>query len=423
MKFRCLALLLLVASCSSGSVKPPPASGGRLKVSTSVVAAPVGYDVQVELLAYDDAGGLGGGSVVVTTERGVLDGAGTSATVMLDAGRGTVSFRCAESACEGSQRIQASWNGKVAETNVLFFAVDGGLEDGGVADGGTDGGSVTIGTFGGFDPSQIYLQGTLQEGVGKYALANVTAGNAFLVGPPGARPAWIHPSDGLVYLTAGAVHRFVPDAAPTKEGAVWTNYPKDPMANDPVLPMLPCTNEVANFLVRPGTGKYLHTCAGSSADLRDEAGNVVVTCSQGFKAAGYGEGILCGDMVFDAARVGHTITGFGAATPVAYRAKSDGTFWVATNSSTGFALYQVALDGVATKLYDFAKPQGFGPINADVVGWVNLDALGRLYRWGSMTGKTTTDVIARMDQSKGEIIYDESVVFTKMHGSFMVTGP
>jgi len=311
---------------------------------------------------------------------------------------------------------------------------EGGLGDGGGGD--LEGGVIP--PLDAMDPKGMLLLGTLQEGAsGMDVLASLANGNVFSSGfsyLTDARHGLIHPTDGFVYRDDNrTVRRFVSDPNPklniSGTSRYWVDYPKDTLANDPILPMLPCTNDVEKVLYAPDTGKYFHTCRTSANDLRDEAGAVVATCpGAGVLAVGYNKTILCRDTVYDSAGVSHPIDPL-VPTGVAYRGKSDGTFHLvgATGVGTGvtYALWNVVpATGAGTKVYDYAKLAGFSIVNSDVRGWIEIDAQARLYRWGSSTtaATTTTDVIARFDDKIGELVYDETNVYVKMHGSTMITG-
>ena len=313
--------------------------------------------------------------------------------------------------------------------------VDGGPRgEGGLGDGGGLEGGV-IPPLAAMDPKGMLLLGTLVEGLaGREVLTSLADANVFSAGFDSIGPnyGFIHPTDGFVYVDEKAAHKFVPDTNPKLEidgtRRNWVDYPKDPQANDPILPMLPCTNDVQKVLYAPDTGKYFHTCATSANDLRDDTGTIVATClSAGFLAVGYNKTILCREVVYDSTGASHPLDPT-IPTAVAYRGKPDGTFHLVsvTGSGTGatYALWNVSpTTGTGAKVYDYAKLASFGPINADVRGWIEIDSQARLYRWGSSTTTvTSTDVIARFDDKGGELVYNEANVFVKMHGSNMITG-
>lgn len=286
--------------------------------------------------------------------------------------------------------------------------------------------------FGGFDPAQMYLAGTLQEGAGGLdVVADVRFGDTFAAGFEtfGPRAAKIHPTDGFVYIAEDlTVRKFVIDPSPNRDstGKYWQNYPKNTKANDPLIPMPPCDTNVGQFFVRPGTGAYFHTCRDSLQALRDSAGTSVATCNT-FLSVGYTGAILCSNQVFDAAGAAHPLDVAVSDKAVAYRGKADGTFHVVTVEGQGtgatYTLWNVTETGTATKVYDYAKLAGFTPINADVRGWIELDGQGLLHRWGAMSATITADLIVKFDDKTGTVVYNETKVWTKFHGSNMVTGP
>jgi hypothetical protein len=302
---------------------------------------------------------------------------------------------------------------------------DGG--EGGAGDASTEGGPPTVlPPFGGFAAKEIYLDGTLQEGAGgRTAIANIRSANAFVVSSPDvSRRTWIHPTDGFVYLSSdNSVHKLVADPNPTRDatGKFWENFPKDPFVNDPIVTMSTCNTDVHDFFVRPDTGKYLHTCGTATKSLLDDAGQLVATCDL-VVTVGYGKGILCSDLVFDDAGQSHPITGI-TDSQVAWRAKADGSFHVVTAGAAGYSLWNLPLTGVGVKVHDYPALAGFNKINADARGWILVDADANLYRWGSTSAAGSADVIAMFTATAGSIVYDETNVWVKMHGSFMVSGP
>lgn len=150
------AFALSVSMCSSSSTDTPPVITGSatLTLTASPVTLPAdGATTDVSVAAVQEDGTIGNGTVTIQATNGSLGGGGTSATISLSNGRGTVKWSCnaaSQASCVGSQTVTATWGQKVANATVVFTASgaqpDAGNNDAGntdAGDGGHDSGPIT----------------------------------------------------------------------------------------------------------------------------------------------------------------------------------------------------------------------------------------------------------------------------------------
>jgi hypothetical protein len=297
----------------------------------------------------------------------------------------------------------------------------------------TDTTSTTTGTTGPgagvFDADRMYVIGTLQEGAGGLDVfcdvldpEHPSGGFPSSWAPAPAavqRNAYVRPIDGrLVYLAKGVVYAFEPDAL----GSSPAQYPKQPLANDAVVPTPGCAGVTA-FHVLTADNSVVYTCGEG---WFDDVGVAFPTCPEPggpLRIDDYGAQ-LCEGSVLDPAGKSHA----RAPSPpfVSVRAKADGGFWGVAVGDTGlFERWSIDHDGATTLDGTYAPlPDGLTKVNADVPGWVSLDAIGNLYRWAE--ADALVDVVVRFsaDFQGAEIVYDEATKpACKLHGFNFVASP
>jgi hypothetical protein len=311
--------------------------------------------------------------------------------------------------------------------------------------GGAAGGSGTTGTgtgtaTGGFSPGtgifdadRMYVIGTLAEGEGGVdVFCDVLDPDAPSGGFPSGwapapaatqRNAYVRPIDGrLLYLSGGVVYAFVPDAMGSPPSPA--DYPKHPLANDLVVPTPGCA-PVTAFQVLSAGDAIVHSCGDG---WFDEKGQAFPTCPEPggpLRIDDFGAQ-LCEGSVIDAGGGAHPRE--GAPPFVALRARAYGGFWgVAVNAEGRFERWGVEPNG-ATKLEGVyaPMPDGVTKVNADVPGWVALDSIGNLYRWGTRADAPSFDVVVRFsaDTKQADVVYDEATKpLCRLHGFNFVASP
>lgn len=286
-----------------------------------------------------------------------------------------------------------------------------------------------------FDPDEVYLFGTLQEGacfrtvVAHWSTPGVGVAG-FTCEASGDR-ADLSAAGRLVYEdagasgTAGGLFEFRCDGACTLKNAN-AAYPPSPRANDvQLVPGSVCTaSAMRPMLAIDGS---LHLRCGSSPDLRDTTGTVVY---QGTSDAPFRVGathILTQKSVVE--RTTGKKTAITPAFPlnakiVTTRARMVGGFQVVTglaiDAPDALTLWEVTNDGVATKVGDLP------PLPAGLTGepqFAKLDGCGNVFHFARSAGSTDL-IVRRTVGGATTIVYDESTQpVVQIHISYLLTGP
>lgn len=305
------------------------------------------------------------------------------------------------------------------------------------------GGSSTSSSSGGFvcvpgapaplasdklDPGLVYLAGTVHEDVcEQQALVHYSDPSSAVTGfdcMADLLHASIRPSDGLfLYPTKadGQVHAFHCDDCPYAG-----TYPKDPLANDPVMDIAPCgpaTFPLTRFLLSP-KGTLFREC---NSAWYDAAGKMVLSSGpETLLHVGYDNvGLTAKHLVPLGGGTAVTITGLPGVIQAA-RAVRTGEFWVVvgTDASDYSAqeLWEIATGGAATRLAIYAPPPGGTTVVYPDSSQIDED--GVLFELA--TGLTPfDDIIIRRDRcGHSDVVYDVSWnPLVKIHDSALVSGP
>ncbi len=128
------------------------------------------------------------------------------------------------------------------------------------------GGTMTIPDCPSFDPTRVYLHGTLQEGAAyAEAITDVLDPNNFCVGFFLTTDFGIRPSDGRVVFIEvdqdNKMREFEPDPVGINEYGYW-DYPQDPYGNDLVVLESPCVGQTSLWgLKMSPQGGTFYSCA------------------------------------------------------------------------------------------------------------------------------------------------------------------
>lgn len=295
--------------------------------------------------------------------------------------------------------------------------------DGGV-DAGFDAGLPRDGGAGSdvFDPGEVYLAGTLQEGACyRDAIAHLSTPNVASAGFDcyfNERSAVIRPTDGrLVYsnVSDNKIRVFQCDNCPYTG-----TYASAPQTNDPVIPAT-CPNNVraGSFLVSP-EGDLFYSCAGAWFDTTGT--QRFTTGTDTVFALGTGGWVITNTRVFNmrnnATSVLSGLPGGPFLSPLAVRWDGTDAFFVAFTNE----LWRVAVStGTGTRVGTFPPY----PPNHMAGGEARLDRSGRLYHEARDTSVSFRDAVVRCTVGLTcEVVYTEATnPLVKIHISSLVTGP
>ena len=291
-----------------------------------------------------------------------------------------------------------------------------------------------------FDPREVYLAGTLEEGACyEDALAHWSCPNVAVVGFDcsflsnsfaGALTEQIRPTDGrLIYLNIadGLIHEFNCDGCPYRAG---DPYPMVSFENDPIV-TAPCPVGpfMTSFLIAP-SGDILFHCFDTNT-WRNGAGAVLYAdeSNDPLLRLGYDGKALTKTRVIDlVSGQANTIVGLPSQYVYTIRAKEPNGFLLAlrgpssgTNDGRNDELWLVGNDGAASRVGTYPPaPAGVSSIGSAVA----LEGTSALLQFGS--GSTfTEDLIIRRDVGgSSAVVYSEaSKPLVKIHISGLVTGP
>lgn len=287
-----------------------------------------------------------------------------------------------------------------------------------VCDGGALRGDV-------FDPNEVYVVGTLQEGAcGRDVVAHWSSMDDAVAGFScnfaGNRGA-IRPGDGrLVYADAPGIElrEFHCDACPVDSAL---NYPSPVLDNDPVLPAPACKKDGSSSLFfRLGPdGEYAYQCNFNPNDWYDGSGALVFSDEdESLIRLGHDRLALTGSSVVELDTGTRTpISGLPAGIISARADPSDG-FRVVVNT-TPLELWHVAPDGNADLVGTFPPlPDGHQALATA------LDGCDALYRV-TFIASTGLDAVVRQPlDGVAEIVFTESDdSLVRIHDAGLFTGP
>lgn len=276
-----------------------------------------------------------------------------------------------------------------------------------------------------FDPTRVYLIGTLQEGrQGAELICSTSLPRTVSFG-------WvfedlikvIHPTLRQVLYTGyeRGLFLFVPDVIP--EGSQ-LDYPPNPGANDIQIPTPACGTDVGEVVVNPIDGEIWYSCLDSD-QWYDERGTLMDTCSSGglgepgtgILLLGYDGSMYCGFEIRDATGTDRPIT-HPAGNLEYVRARPAGGFW---------GLYrQPNLDHQRWVHY----PDGRSELELTVPapnyilnGEGVLDGDGVIYQ--GIVPNALNDAVMRLDGMTQQIIFNEATdtSICRVQGSRRVSGP
>lgn len=286
-----------------------------------------------------------------------------------------------------------------------------------------------------FDPSRVYLYGTLSEGLGyQDALVDPTTPTEFCVGfeTSGSAPR-VHPFDGHVLFIGGdypvGILEFVADPfAWMPDGN--PDYPVEPFANDPVVLASPCDETSALWYLRlsPIDGRPYTSCTGAWFDadsvpiaITEFARDIAIAPDGRLLAQEPDELIVVapGDSEPTALAMPRA-----SATVVAGRVHGDGLWLAAVDGSRVFRWF---LSGdVIVEDGEYAETNT-GPAYLATESGV-IDGNGDFVHFAQGVDEVFNDAIVRRPLAPGttEIIYREDELpehAVKIHASALFTGP
>lgn len=296
-----------------------------------------------------------------------------------------------------------------------------------------------------FDPSRVYLFGTLAEGSsGRNVLADPTEPSEVCAGFLGYPWSPRVRSDGSVVffdgLDGAGVYAFVPDALSGNDDGFW-NYPSDPYGNDTLLLETPCESNgfLDKLLVGPDGGPAYVSC-------RLDIGTPEEVSITWFDADGvlFHEGRDVFGVAIDAAgrlaywgwetgELRFVRPGELPSEPITLPRAVQG---IAAGRSHGDGLWLVGVDYPSLWQWDLVDDQVVdehqysafeAPIDSVYEG--SLDGDGTFYSLAMQLDRSTADLIVRRPLAPGraEVIYDEDDLppdaIVKVHISRLFTGP
>ncbi len=286
------------------------------------------------------------------------------------------------------------------------------------------------------DPEQVYLAGTLLEGIcGQDAVVHWGSPGSAAVGfdcDVNERSAQILPAGGrLLYINVfeDLLREFRCDGCPYDGDA----YPAAPLENDAVLSTPPCDPEsdpLASFLVSPA-GTVLHRCRSDLATWYDERGAVVhADPDNGLLHLGHGDLALTEQSVIHlATSTSMPIVGLPSIERLhTARAKAPDRFLLVLGSEapsddgSSQELWEVDGRGNATRLGVFPPlPAEATEVSASTS---KLDGCGALLQFGGGPGIFEDVIVRREIGGVSEVVYTEATdPLVKIHISALFTGP
>lgn len=302
--------------------------------------------------------------------------------------------------------------------------------------GGTGGQSA--GTGGGpapdcsFNPSDVYLHGTLGEGASYLdAIASPLTPREFCVGFPSvspyATPAIRRSDNALVYVDSDTrlVRQFVPETLVWDyDSKAWT-YPDDPAANDPIVATPNCVGSVpVDLHTIPEDGTVVYRCG--SGEYVSGDGDPFGTPGMDLLAIGEGGLLLASgtdahdsELVLIDKQGVETVVEGGPEHVVRLARWSEGGFWLVALGSTLEApseRWRLTSEGAitfeGTYCDDLMLPGEHG--DAPEVGDdARLDAQGNLWQEASYLDEDgLQDVVVKRVLAPGtcEVVYDEKTL-------------
>ena len=284
-----------------------------------------------------------------------------------------------------------------------------------------------------FNPSCVYLMGTLEEGAAYLdviihpSLPNDVHGGFTME----SRHPHIRPTDGrLVFDDQNQILEFHDDVFVANAWPV-PAYPVNPLANDVAIAAGGCSTQWPAWLVGffPDDGKAFYSCGGTPAWIEGAPATALPFTLDGLLAAGSGRSRLVRKTSSLAVRLGDgtelTVTGLtgftGMETTYARFVGTEFLLALFDFGGTSGALWRIALDGKAT--LDGAYAIGTGPSPQ----WYDarLDAAGALYFFSrNPNAGFYDDRIERISVGAARaIVYEESATKkVKIHASQLVSG-
>ncbi len=273
-----------------------------------------------------------------------------------------------------------------------------------------------------FDPSQVYLFGTLSEGTGgRQAVAHWSTPDHAVVGwGDGVNnfQVYVRPTDGrMLYndVIVPAVREFHCDTCPWEDGA---SYPMMAEENDPIIgECTPLGATFLEFLVAPD-GTFLTRCSGAWYDSTGEsryAGEAGSLLHLGYDDWALGQAgvvsLVDGSVAAELSpQLGETI---------AIRADPAGGFFVVLGEHAAPEMVHVALDGAMESVGVFPPlPEGHLAFEGGV-----LDGCLALYQQGRGPDTSEDLILRRALDDETRIVYTEALEpVVKIHISTLMTG-
>lgn len=285
-----------------------------------------------------------------------------------------------------------------------------------------------------FDPSRVYVLGTIQEGVAnRYTLCDLSAETSISGGFPGTPERLaVRPRDGaLLYIDATESMRrirvFAPDTIEfSLVDSSWT-YPQDPAANDPMLSVPNCPMGVRDFLIDPANSEIVYTCTSNPTTWYRDDGSELRTCvgvgSPSVLALHPDGSMLCSASAMTAAGVVTVVDpgqGVGYATsPI--RPIPGGGFWVGAVDEVRYARYRItARADVST---DYVHPINGIEFGSAFVPFAGFDGAGDLWLSGRVASSTRDSVFRWGNAAPIAVFTEAATDVCKFDATVMVTGP
>lgn len=285
------------------------------------------------------------------------------------------------------------------------------------------------------DPNEVYIFGTVSPGsCGRSIITHWTTPHQGAVGFD------CYTNEGAAIIAPGRnrllffntfedrLREFHCDGACVLTGNGALQYPRNPMANDPILPTPPCDaagSRLAQFSVWPD-GAVIHRCPSRASGWLDDQGIEVIGLTDELIALGRQRSALV--QVRNEYAIINTLT--SSVTPVlglperptliTSRSRVPSGFWVVVSDEDQPQLWSIDATGIASQVFTYAPaPQGYQP---NLRG--RLDAQQNLFQTGRGP-ETFEDIIVRSERGgPTTVVYTEADhPFVQLHISDIVTGP
>lgn len=284
--------------------------------------------------------------------------------------------------------------------------------------GGTGGTPIDVPPWGiadGFDPSDVYLLGTIEGSTPTcthYAVARASEPNQYAPAFPCTLPNRFTISNGKLYYEIAdghEIHEFVPDYSDT--------YPTNPFANDKKVDA-PCSALIMGYVFSP-SGKMIYQCLGlgwfETGGASAYKGQDTIIAYTDHKVVATVEGVLD----FNEMMV-HPVPALANAFGVRVH-EAEFHYAIQPDALKAPQLWSVDATGTTTKLGDYAA----APSGVKSTGAVQplLAPDDTLYMSGSLAGAEV--IYRRTIDGKSEVVYteaDDTVVKIDL-GSVLITGP